>query len=285
MYVKYYHGVSIEKDPRFKDKYKGTSIKYPPNVTEKLSIIHINAEAFGPWIARELKKYVDDDFLPETVVGFLQSEEIDSQELGQYLQVDLKENTADFVSALWDLLTDAETNGIGIPKVIMDETKKEIEEKMKRNILINNKLNADTSSDSSSSSDSYSDESKSEGDIEKLDVQDDKKSNAFVESNCVREPNDNAPIKKENIAVSNNNDNFIHEQNKFKNSNLENYETKRKDYYDDFPDEENETFANDEIFHRGKQPSNSNHHSTKHKTHLKPHHHHHHHHHSSRHRH
>ena len=274
----YYHGVSIEKDPRLKAKLNEDIIRYPQNVTEKLSISNINYEAFLPWITRELKKYTEDDFLPEIVVVFLQSDEIDSQELGRNLQPDLKENTVGFVSALWDLLIDAENNGIGIPKVILDETKNEIEEKMKKNMLINKKLNEETSSDSSSS-DTYSSEDESD---KKTNIHEEIKEDESDKKVNGHEDND---LNTNEANSNSDNDNFYNKPKDNENNDFKCSIEERKDYYDDFPDEENESFAKENVFYKKKHysySSSKHHHHTRHESHRNPHSHHHH---SSRHRH
>ena len=118
-------GVSAKHDPRFhKDEEK---IALPENVGESLETNSINVNALENWVMKELAKYTDDDFLSDIVMGFIRGKTLNSQDLAKTIQPTLGDKTGEFVSSLWDLLVDAKSNELGIPSVILEQSRKAIE--------------------------------------------------------------------------------------------------------------------------------------------------------------
>jgi hypothetical protein len=88
-----------------------------------LEIDGINADAFDAWVRRELAHHTTDDFLPDIVIGFLRGKTIDPQDLARTLEPAIGDRTAEFVIQLWPLLLDAKTNALGVPSVILAESR------------------------------------------------------------------------------------------------------------------------------------------------------------------
>ncbi|OHT02176.1 hypothetical protein TRFO_30843 [Tritrichomonas foetus] len=150
----FFHGVTAKNDPRFKGKFVEEEIVFPPNVTEFIERKNINVNAFEEIVKNELSKYTDDEFLADMVVGFLENPIIKSQEMGQMLKPSLKEKTVEFISKLWDLLIEANENGIGVPASIIEQRKQLIEEKMKIAEAVRKRIQNSSSSDSLTTSSS-----------------------------------------------------------------------------------------------------------------------------------
>lgn len=148
----FFHGVTAKNDPRFKGKMVREVIDYPPNVTESIETEKINAMSFEEWIQKEISKYTDDELIPGIVQGYLEGKEIDSQDLGRTLKPFIGlEHTKEFVSRLWDLLLDAQSNELGIPSAFLEQSKQEIEEKNKQFARVRELIQESSSSSSSSS--------------------------------------------------------------------------------------------------------------------------------------
>ena len=159
----FFHGVTAKNDPRFKGKMVREVINYPPNVTESINTEKINVMTFEKWIKEEISKYTEDELIPGIVQGFLEGKEIDSQELGRTLKPFIGlDHTIEFVSHLWDLLLDAQSNELGIPTVFLEQSKRNIEEKTKQVAAVR-ELMQNSSSSSSSTSSSSSDNEEEHG--------------------------------------------------------------------------------------------------------------------------
>lgn len=157
---KFLRTVPLKDDPRFKGKIKEDIFDFPSDVTESISTENINVNSMENWIAKEISKYIDDDFVPDLVIGFLQDEKIKSNELAKNLKPYLEDNTVPFITELWKLLLDAQNNELGIPSIILEESKRAIQERILQNQAIKEKLNQN--SDDSSSSSTTSSESDNE---------------------------------------------------------------------------------------------------------------------------
>ena len=129
----FFHGVTAKNDPRFKGKMVQEVINYPPNVTESIETEKINTMSFEEWIKEELSKYTDDELISGIVQGFLDEKEIKSQDMGRMLKPFLGlDHTVEFISNLWKLLVDAQSNELGIPTEFVERSKHAIDEKMKQ---------------------------------------------------------------------------------------------------------------------------------------------------------
>jgi hypothetical protein len=125
-----FRGVSVKSDPRFHKKVK--EFEFPSFIERgPLAIEGIVADAFDPWVRRELAKLTDDDFVPDLVIGFLRGRTLDSQELARTLEPSLGVAAVDFVVRLWPLVLDAKKSEVGIPSAIIAESRAAVASKMK----------------------------------------------------------------------------------------------------------------------------------------------------------
>jgi hypothetical protein len=116
-----FRGVFPKHDPRFRTKLK--EFQFPSFVRLPVSIEGINPDSFETWVRRELTKHTEDDFLPDIVLGFLRGKTLDPQELARALEPVLGDRTVAFVISLWPLVLDAKRNELGIPSVILEESR------------------------------------------------------------------------------------------------------------------------------------------------------------------
>ena len=139
-------GVRAQHDPRF--KAKTDKVPLPKTVSDSIATDGVTSSAFEPWVSSEIAKYTDDDFVADLVMGFVRSKVIDSQEMAQTLQPALGEHTGEFMAALWELLKDAKSSDLGIPRVFLEQAQREMEERLKNASDARKKL-TDSSSDDS----------------------------------------------------------------------------------------------------------------------------------------
>ena len=122
-----FSGASSKKDHRFDSKNQVKGIHFSKEVTPKLQIDNINSAAFSQWIESEISKLTNEDFVSELVMGFLNEQTIEAQEIGQQLKSMIGEEKAiSFVEKLWPLLIDAQNNETGVPSVIIEEAQKKL---------------------------------------------------------------------------------------------------------------------------------------------------------------
>lgn len=158
-----FSGASSKKDHRFDGKSQVKEIHFSKKVTETLLIDKINSSSFSQWVSDEISKLTNEDFAADLVMGFLDNNTINSQELGQQLRSMIGEEKAiTFVENIWPLLIEAQNNDIGIPSVIIEETQKRIEQTMKRNQLLKIKLEELNNENNSSSYNSNIESNKSD---------------------------------------------------------------------------------------------------------------------------
>ena len=136
-----FSGASAKKDHRFDAKSHVKNIQFSKKVTESLLIDRINSASFSNWVNDEIAKLTNDDFAADLVLGFLDNDTINSQEIGQQLRSIVGEEKAiSFVEKLWPLLIEAQNSDSGIPSVIIEETQKRIAERARRNELLAQRL-------------------------------------------------------------------------------------------------------------------------------------------------
>ena len=136
-----FSGASAKKDHRFDAKSHVKNIQFSKKVTESLLIDRINSASFSNWVADEMAKLTEEDFAADLVMGFLDNQTINSQEIGQQLRSMIGEEKAiSFVEKLWPLLIEAQNNETGIPSLIMEETQKRIAQRARRNEILLQKM-------------------------------------------------------------------------------------------------------------------------------------------------
>ena len=149
--------INIKRDTRYKNKINEEKIKFKSHVTNTILTKTINTNSLSEWIKEELNKITLDEFIFDFIMGFLQCDEIKSQEFGSQLKALIGDEAIPFIENLWELLLDALKNENGIPNIIFEKKMKEIANKtiLNKEIL---KILSDSSTDDSSENSDYSEE-------------------------------------------------------------------------------------------------------------------------------
>lgn len=130
-------GTASVTDNRALNKRLG-SVKFPSNFTQKLDVESVNRAVMTQWIEQKITDMLglEDEIVQSTAVNlFLPTRLEDGPKVEvnpKKAQIDLEgflgeEKAAEFAAEVWELLLDAQSSGVGVPKKLVEEKKKELE--------------------------------------------------------------------------------------------------------------------------------------------------------------
>jgi serine/arginine repetitive matrix protein 1 len=127
-------GISAEQDGRFSDKEKKlmATMKFPSNFSEKVDMKRVNLDMIEPWLMDKTTELltIEDEVFVQYIIGLLQLEGgIDPRILQIRITPFLERNSGPFMTELWALLLDAQSNPGGIPTVLLERKKAEMRSK------------------------------------------------------------------------------------------------------------------------------------------------------------
>ena len=130
------YGVKEADEEYMKDKInrEKAQMKYPKIFDNKVNIKMVNMQVIRRWIYRQLSELLpDDDVVMEYACEMLQQEdEPDIKSIHLQMQDFLgSEESMKFCKGLWKLLCSAQEDREGIPPELVEEKKREYEEKQK----------------------------------------------------------------------------------------------------------------------------------------------------------
>ncbi|KAL3894828.1 MAG: hypothetical protein SGCHY_005047 [Lobulomycetales sp.] len=118
--------------PQWSDKDEKTlkSTKFPAILSKPIDTSKIQVDALRPWVERTIKNLlgVDDEIAAEYVFELLAEPAVDGRKMCVSLQGFLEAHTAAFVTSLWTMLLSAQSESTGVPKQVMEEKRKEMQQ-------------------------------------------------------------------------------------------------------------------------------------------------------------
>lgn len=114
------------------------SVKFPANFAQKLDVERVNRAVLTQWIEEKITQLLgfEDEIVQSTAVNlFLPTRIEDGPKVEvdpKKAQIDLEgflgeQEAAEFASEVYTLLLDAQASGVGVPKKLVEEKKKELE--------------------------------------------------------------------------------------------------------------------------------------------------------------
>ncbi|KAH7913108.1 PWI domain-containing protein, partial [Hygrophoropsis aurantiaca] len=129
----FFKGTSADQDRRFSDKEVKLlkSMKFPPEFDKKVDMRKVNIQVIRPWIAKKVTELVgfEDEVVVEYAMGLLEDPSQptpDPKKMQINLTGFLTNSTPSFMSALWNLLLEAQDSPAGVPKTFVEEKKEEM---------------------------------------------------------------------------------------------------------------------------------------------------------------
>ncbi|KAJ7366461.1 PWI domain-containing protein, partial [Mycena albidolilacea] len=134
----FFKGTSADQDRRFADKELKLlkSTKFPAhfetkthNLTVfKVDMRKVNLNVIKPWIAKKIVELVgfEDDILIGYALELLDEPSPDPKKMQLSLTAFLAKDAPAFMSALWTLLQEAQTEVTGVPRTFVEEKKEEM---------------------------------------------------------------------------------------------------------------------------------------------------------------
>ena len=106
------------------------STKFPPSFGTKVDLAKVNRPVLSQWIEQQVSKILgfEDEIVSSTAINlFLDGTSVNPRRA----QLDLvgflgADQAATFAESLWDMLIDAQSNPMGIPKTLLEEKKREL---------------------------------------------------------------------------------------------------------------------------------------------------------------
>lgn len=130
----HFRGVSQEQDSRFKNKNKimKKELKFPHVYSKKIDLKKIKLKLIETWIEKRTTELleVEDDILVKYILELL-TPNVDPKDMHINLIGFLEDNTFKFMEELWTLLVEASESKSGVPKSLLEEEKKQLEEEKK----------------------------------------------------------------------------------------------------------------------------------------------------------
>ncbi|KPV75466.1 uncharacterized protein RHOBADRAFT_43971 [Rhodotorula graminis WP1] len=128
-----FRGISLDQDPRFKDKQAALLAKtsFPATFNTKVDIRKVEMAVMKPWITKKVIELLgfEDDVLLEYIFSLLEDNEnpvVDGKQMQLLLTGFLEAKTPAFMSSLWDLLLSAQSNPLRVPTALLEEKKREM---------------------------------------------------------------------------------------------------------------------------------------------------------------
>ncbi|KAL0576396.1 hypothetical protein V5O48_005585 [Marasmius crinis-equi] len=129
----FFKGTSADQDRRFSDKELKLlkSMKFPPEFDKKVDMRKVNLNVIRPWIAKKVVELVgfEDEVVVEYAMGLLEDKSQptpDPKKMQINLTGFLTKDTPAFMSALWNLLLEAQSDVTGVPRTFVEEKKEEL---------------------------------------------------------------------------------------------------------------------------------------------------------------
>ncbi|RPD74099.1 PWI domain-containing protein, partial [Lentinus tigrinus ALCF2SS1-7] len=129
----FFKGTSADQDRRFSDKELKLlkTMKFPPEFDKKVDMRKVNLSVIRPWIVKKVVELVgfEDEVVVEYAMGLLEDDSQptpDPRKMQINLTGFLTANTPAFMSALWNLLLEAQESPAGVPRTFVEEKKEEM---------------------------------------------------------------------------------------------------------------------------------------------------------------
>ncbi|RDB27903.1 hypothetical protein Hypma_002184 [Hypsizygus marmoreus] len=129
----FFKGTSADQDRRFSDKELKLlkSMKFPPEFDKKVDMRKVNLNVIRPWIAKKIVELVgfEDEVVVEYAMGLLEDQQQltpDPKKMQINLTGFLTKDTPAFMTALWNLLLEAQDDVTGVPRTFVEEKKAEM---------------------------------------------------------------------------------------------------------------------------------------------------------------
>ncbi|KAJ7610258.1 hypothetical protein DFH06DRAFT_1485605 [Mycena polygramma] len=126
----FFKGTSADQDRRFADKEQKLlkSTKFPAHFDKKVDMRKVNMNVIKPWIAKKIVEFVgfEDDILIGYAMELLDEPAPDPKKMQLLLTSFLAKDAPIFMSALWTLLLEAQTEVTGVPRTFVEEKKEEM---------------------------------------------------------------------------------------------------------------------------------------------------------------
>ncbi|KAI0718747.1 hypothetical protein C8T65DRAFT_761911 [Cerioporus squamosus] len=129
----FFKGTSADQDRRFSDKELKLlkTMKFPPEFDKKVDMRKVNLSVIRPWIVKKVVELVgfEDEVVVEYAMGLLEDDSQptpDPRKMQINLTGFLTSSTPAFMSALWNLLLEAQDSPAGVPRTFVEEKKEEM---------------------------------------------------------------------------------------------------------------------------------------------------------------
>ncbi|KAM5543455.1 hypothetical protein V8D89_002706 [Ganoderma adspersum] len=129
----FFKGTSADQDRRFSDKELKLlkSMKFPPEFDKKVDMRKVNLSVIRPWIVKKVVELVgfEDEVVVEYAMGLLEDDSQptpDPRKMQINLTGFLTGSTPAFMTALWNLLLEAQDSPAGVPRTFVEEKKEEM---------------------------------------------------------------------------------------------------------------------------------------------------------------
>ncbi|KAJ7920754.1 PWI domain-containing protein [Mycena leptocephala] len=126
----FFKGTSADQDRRFADKEQKLlkSTKFPSHFDKKIDMRKVNLNVIKPWIAKKIVELIgfEDDILIGYAMELLDEPSPDPKKMQLLLTSFLTKDAPIFMSALWTLLLEAQTEVTGVPRTFVEEKKEEM---------------------------------------------------------------------------------------------------------------------------------------------------------------
>ncbi|TFK92485.1 PWI domain-containing protein [Polyporus arcularius HHB13444] len=129
----FFKGTSADQDRRFSDKELKLlkTMKFPPEFDKKVDMRKVNLSVIRPWIVKKVVELVgfEDEVVVEYAMGLLEDDSQptpDPRKMQINLTGFLTSSTPAFMSALWNLLLEAQESPAGVPRTFVEEKKEEM---------------------------------------------------------------------------------------------------------------------------------------------------------------
>jgi hypothetical protein len=148
------HKAASLEQSRFKDKdaIELKKRKYPPSFEKTVDMKKIQFDVIKKWLATrvtELNSGQEDETLVDYIINLLEAKPLDPKKIQIAITAWLGKNATRLIEELWDLLLDAQENG-GIPKILMESKKAELQKRLDENARIQQELQVSAKRDASS---------------------------------------------------------------------------------------------------------------------------------------
>ncbi|OBZ67857.1 hypothetical protein A0H81_12256 [Grifola frondosa] len=129
----FFKGTSADQDRRFSDKELKLlkSMKFPPEFDKKVDMRKVNLSVIRPWVVNKVIELVgfEDEVVIEYAMTLLEDNQqptLDPRKMQINLTGFLTKNAPVFMTALWNLLLEAQESPAGVPRTFVEQKKEEM---------------------------------------------------------------------------------------------------------------------------------------------------------------